>query len=352
MHAKNSTPTTAPTKQPSNSIHTRDPWLDNARFILIALVVFGHCLEPVAGQSALFTTIYRFLYLFHMPAFAFLSGAVATSAADIRLLRNVAFRLLLPYAVFQALYALAAQTPQWPDDGPLGVATPYWMLWYLVSLAGWRLLLPVFARVRKPLTLAIALAVAAGCASDVGYYLSLSRTLVFFPMFLLGWRYSDAWRQLPRTPAARWLSIAMLIALFGAASNAAMNPQWLYGSLGYASLGAGDGIGICLRLLQIVAGVAGTAAVLTLVPRKSLPISPMGARSISAYLLHGFLVKFAVAAGLFGVARALPTTLQLSLLLLLSAACVLMLCTARAQRMLRPVIAPRWLENRVWRSSP
>ena len=67
------------------------------------------------------------------------------------------------------------------------MATPYWLLWYLLSLAGWRLLLPVFARLKRPLTFAVALAVAVGCASEVGYYLSLSRTLVFFPMFVLGW---------------------------------------------------------------------------------------------------------------------------------------------------------------------
>lgn len=326
----------------------RDPWLDNARFILIALVIFGHCLEPLLDQSAWFSTTYRFLYLFHMPAFAFLSGAVASSGADVRLFRNVVFRLLLPYVAFQGLYTLAAQMPQWPDDGPLGVATPYWLLWYLLSLAGWRLLLPVFARLRRPLTVAVALAVAAGCASDVGYYLSLSRTLVFFPMFLLGWRYCDAWRSVQRARWTSWLAIATLLLLFGAASSASMDSQWLYGSHGYASLDTGNEIGAFLRLLQLTAGVAGTAAILTLIPRQSLPISPMGARSLSAYLLHGFLVKFALAAGLFGVISALPDALLWPMLLMLTLACALLLCTPLAHRLLQPVIAPRWLEKRLW----
>ncbi len=138
-----------------------------------------------------------------MPAFALLSGAVASSKANARLLRNVLFRLLLPYVVFQGLHALAAQMPLWPDDGPPGVTTPYWLFWYLLSLAGWRLLLPIFAQLKRPVAFAIARAIAGGCASDVGYYLSLSRTLVFFPLFLLGWRYCDAWRSLPRAPWAR-----------------------------------------------------------------------------------------------------------------------------------------------------
>jgi hypothetical protein len=132
----------------------------------------------------------------------FLSGALASAAADIRLSRNVVFRLLLPYLEFQELYALAVQMPLWTDDGPPGVVTPYWSLWYLLSLAGWRLLLQAVARLKRPLTFAVALAVAGSCASDVGYCLSLLQTLVFFPMLVLRWRSYDAWRSRQRAPWA------------------------------------------------------------------------------------------------------------------------------------------------------
>ncbi len=139
--------------------------------------------------------------------------------------------------------------------------------------------------------------------------------------------------------------------LFSAASDAAMDAQWLYGSIGYASLGSGNEIGVFLRLMQLTAGVVGTVAILTLIPRQSLLISPMGARSLSAYLLHGFLVKFAVAAGLFGVISALPDALLLPLVVVLTLVCALLLCTSSAHRLLRPVIAPRWLEKRLWNAS-
>ena len=62
--------------------------------------------------------LYRFLYLFHMPAFAVLSGAVARVEVDLKLLKRIAFQLLLPYLLFQALYALAARLPGWPDPPP------------------------------------------------------------------------------------------------------------------------------------------------------------------------------------------------------------------------------------------
>ncbi len=100
-----------------------------------------------------------------------------------------------------------------------------------------------------------------------------------------------------------------------------------------------------LRPLRLTAGVAGTVAILTLIPRHSLLISPMDARSFSAYLLHGFLVKFAVAAGLFGLIGALPDALLLPLVLLLTMACALLLCTPSAQRLVQTEVAPRWLER-------
>ena len=44
--------------------------MDNIRCILIFLVVFGHMLTWIPKAD----TPYRIIYLFHMPAFLFLTG--------------------------------------------------------------------------------------------------------------------------------------------------------------------------------------------------------------------------------------------------------------------------------------
>ena len=48
---------------------------DNIKFILITLVVFGHFLELIDGQTA--NNLYRIIYLFHIPAFIFITGYFA-----------------------------------------------------------------------------------------------------------------------------------------------------------------------------------------------------------------------------------------------------------------------------------
>lgn len=326
----------------------RDAWKDNARLALITLVVFGHSLEPLRGVASI-DALYRFLYLFHMPAFAFLSGAVARTEVDVKLLKRITFQLLLPYLLFQALYALAAQTPGWPDAGPKGVTTPYWLLWYLPSLAAWRLLLPLFMRLRHPLLLACLFALMAGWADDVGYRMSLSRTASFFPFFLIGHMYAPAWRERLRGPLACALALATLLAL-GWAASAVPDPRWLYGSNGYAALGVDNAAGTLWRMLRLGAGVAGSAAFLALVPRREFAATAVGGRSLQAYLAHGFIVKFAVAVGLFAWLEAgVPPLVNALVLLLAAGLLVRLLASAPAERLLSPLTSPQWLERFLWR---
>jgi fucose 4-O-acetylase-like acetyltransferase len=327
----------------------RDAWKDNARLALITLVVFGHCLEPLRGVASI-DALYRFLYLFHMPAFAVLSGAVARIDVDLKLLRRIAFQLLLPYLLFQALYALAARTPGWPDPGPVGITTPYWLLWYLPSLAAWRLLLPLFIRLRHPLALACLFALVAGSADDVGYRMSLSRIASFFPFFLIGHLYSPAWRERLRGPLACGLAVMALLVM-GWAATAVPDPRWLYGSNGYTALGVDDVAGMLWRLLRLAAGIAGSAAFLTLVPRRAFAATAAGGRSLQAYLAHGFIVKFAVAAGLFAWLEAgLPPLANALVLLLAAWLLVRLLASVPAERLLSPLTYPQWLERRLWRA--
>lgn len=326
---------------------SRDPWLDNARFGLISLVVFGHLLEPLLERHPGLAASYRAIYTFHMPAFAFLSGAVASARMDRRLVKSVLFRLLLPYVVFQGLYGLAAEWQGWPDDGPHGVTTPYWLLWYLLSLACWRALLPLFARLRGRVWIAVAIALVAGCDQNIGYYLSLSRTLVFLPMFLLGWQQAHRWRRFADARGARWLALAILLALFCAGYISQLDSRWLYGSHDYAALGASSLQGAALRLLLIICSMAGTWAFLTLVPRRRMTMSTLGARSLGAYLLQGFLINLAIGAGVFAVLRQLPRPTLAPLLLTSAATMAAVLSTPQVHRMLAPITAPRWLERRL-----
>ncbi|WP_078548759.1 hypothetical protein [Litchfieldia alkalitelluris] len=45
----------------------RDPYIDNARFILVTLVVFGHLISPYRNENEIVYVINNFLASFRMP---------------------------------------------------------------------------------------------------------------------------------------------------------------------------------------------------------------------------------------------------------------------------------------------
>jgi fucose 4-O-acetylase-like acetyltransferase len=328
---------------------TRYPVLDNARFVLIALVVTGHLLEQLADQGPIATALYRWIYLFHMPAFVLISGAVSKSTLTRHRVFALATGLLLPYLIFQTLY------PAWDawlfhtGDGSQDYLTPYWLLWYLPSLACWRLLLPMFARLKFALPLAVAIALAAGLAPWIGYPLSLSRTLVFFPLFLLGHRLGgQRLQQLGDSVVRKGVALVVLIAAaFGAWLLRDLDPQWLYASVGYDALDIAAPAGSGIRLALLAASSACALSVLTLLPRRSHG-STAGRRSLDAYLLHGFLVRAAVAAGVFSwLGGAMPEAAALFLVVGCGWAIAATLSTRVIDRMARPLLCPvDWLLER------
>ena len=52
----------------------RNPVYDHAKLTLIFLVVLGHLIEPFIVKSRMLEGVFNFIYVFHMPAFIFISG--------------------------------------------------------------------------------------------------------------------------------------------------------------------------------------------------------------------------------------------------------------------------------------
>lgn len=329
----------------------RYPALDNARFVLIALVVVGHLIEQLVHTGPAADALYRWIYLFHMPAFVLISGALSSPVLTRRRLVRTVTGLLLPYVLFQTLY------PAWDawlfgsGDWWQGYLTPYWLLWYLLSLACWRIMLPVFVRLKYPLPFAFAIALAAGTVSWIGYPFSLSRTLVFFPLFLLGFRLR-AWRLQHLGGTVTRKSLAALI-LAGAAAGAwflrGLDPQWLYASVDYGTLGVAPAVGAGIRLGLLTASAACALSVLALIPRRSR-WAGAGRRSLDAYLLHGFLVRAALAAGGFAwLDGAMPEGAVLAVVIAAGWIIAAVLSTRVVDRIARPFMHPAdWMIEK-WR---
>lgn len=69
---------------------------DNAKALLMFLVVLGHFTEPFteAGYPLIYRSIFMILYTFHMPAFIFISGMFSKSTLQ---KESFAFAKLFPF---------------------------------------------------------------------------------------------------------------------------------------------------------------------------------------------------------------------------------------------------------------
>ena len=164
----------------------RNPLIDNAKGVLIFLVVLGHYLEAVGGwDNPYLGAILSIIYLFHMPAFVFLTGVTAKKDRLGERIANLAIILV----VFQFAYVVLEVSSD--GEWPVGLFQPFWILWFLLSLIWWTLLLPLIARVPYAFAISIMIAAVAGLYPWDGYQISVMRTLTFLPFFVGG---RSAWQ--------------------------------------------------------------------------------------------------------------------------------------------------------------
>lgn len=266
----------------------RDAYFDNAKVLLIFLVVFGHMIQPFVDDSLYVQTLYLWIYTFSMPAFIFLSGFFAKGAGTISYVIQLAKKLLLPYMIFQILYSgyyYVIGKSSWQT----GLFYPHWSLWFLFSLFSWHLLLNLFKRlpVAWSISIAILIGLLIGYYGDVGHAFSLSRTFVFFPFFLTGYWISKKQLMYFKRPQVKVASI-FILSIVGIMIHFAptLNSGWLLASKSYVDLGMPTFGGLA-RLLVYATSTLMSISVLAWIPTRKLAISYLGTRTLYVYLLHG-----------------------------------------------------------------
>jgi fucose 4-O-acetylase-like acetyltransferase len=287
----------AQSSPPGTSPQTRDPFFDNAKFLAILLVVGGHAIEELRDVRAAHV-VYLFVYLFHMPVFVVLTGYLSRNATfSGGKARKLITGVGVPYVIFQVAYSALYGDPH---DTPLA---PYWLMWFLMALFLWRLSVPVWQQLRWPIAVAVALSLLVGTA-DLGDALALNRVLGFLPFFVLGLFLKPAHFTLLTRPLARGLGVAVLLGGLAVAfaADGHMSTEWTFRNNGNAYFHVGDLTGTAMRAGMLVASAALAAAFLAVVPARRRWFTSLGAATLYAYLLHGFVIRFAQHLGWYRIA--------------------------------------------------
>ena len=192
----------------SSTATSRVPVWDNARFVAITFVVVGHGIQRFTYDSDAGLVAYLFIYAFHMPLFAIISGYFSKSGPPTaRQMRRVITDILVPYVIFESIWTLL----HYVVEGRVSVnpTTPSWTLWFLLALGIFRLILPYLALLRWPLLWAVIASIGVGYFSNVDSTFSLSRAIGILPFFVLGWKLRE-WHLVERWRVAEELPTEQL----------------------------------------------------------------------------------------------------------------------------------------------
>ncbi|WP_430536555.1 acyltransferase family protein [Listeria rocourtiae] len=179
---------------------TKDVKYSNIKGLLIFLVVLGHLLLIVRGGME---PLILLIYSFHMPAFIFLNGFFAKNVNWKKILN-----LLLLYIIFQSFYAIITYLTHYGEIFLFRFTTPIFHLWYLVSLSCFYVVAILLRKIGEHRVWSLFIVTSILIISvgirwwSTGFlaehptissqFLSIQRTFVFFPFFLLGFYFDKA----------------------------------------------------------------------------------------------------------------------------------------------------------------
>lgn len=147
-----------------NDLVQRDYLMDNVKAVMLFLVALGHILDVYKNKGFFEMGLMKYIYLFHMPMFAFVTGYFSKNLDKAR---EKAFRSsLLPYIFFQGIYVLIAQimiqlgvVSFKSDVFNASVLVPSSAFYYLLAVFFWKLFAKDFFKLKYPIGISIVLGV-------------------------------------------------------------------------------------------------------------------------------------------------------------------------------------------------
>ncbi len=324
---------------------------DNLKGILIFLVVLGHFADLYTGQSKDLRSLFLFIYSFHMPLFIFISGLFSKRAV-----REKDWKKVFEYIVIYLFAKIVFFLSQWIC---LGVMPEFFLFkesmipWYALALAVYYMITIILQDVdeRYLLAFSIILACFAGYDSTVSTFMAVSRCIVYYPFFLLGY-YIKPEKILYKLEGKKMHLVAFLmfavylIFIFAMGDSIYWIRPLLTGQNPFSTLGLFYPYGGFVRLIYYVIVVILSCLLILLTPKKKCFLSLIGSRSLYVYLLHyTFLLIITYSLNLDDVIMKMLPEFGYKWVVV-AAMFVTLICSMKwCEKMLEPILKIKWRVN-------
>lgn len=274
-------------------IKERDPFLDNARFILVFFVVFGHFIAQVQQHHWFIQELNNFLALIRMPALIVITGFLSKNFNRPGYIEKSVKTLLIPYLMFQIIFAYYYYLLYNKSIFTFDFFQPQFTLWFIFSLFLWKCLLFIFTKLNRPLLWAVVVGIGIGYVESAGHYLNVQRTLTYFPFFMLGFYLKKEHFEFVKKKSSRVVGFFLFILVWVLVSQipAGEVQSWLAANRSYVANGHEEWYIGLKRLMFYSFSLLVGFAFLSFVPQRKTFFTHLGKRTAYIYILHGAIVR-------------------------------------------------------------
>jgi len=273
-------------------------YFDNAKFILIFLVVLAHALSPLQSSSAFVKVLWSVINYFHMPAMIFISGFFAkryiSKSREIKVQRVATYIILylaaqISVAVFEAAVLGARFSPS--------LMAARSSLWFLQCLIAWYVMLPILDYFTpKAVMIGFTMfGLLIGYENGAANFLAISRVFVHLPFFMAGYYIKQEHIEKLYTRKFKWIALAVFAAVITicaiwpkTAISAIITCNTPYSKIRALAL-VPRALQWSARLWFYVLAAALIVGFLAIVPRGKAAFTGLGKETLSVYILHRFL---------------------------------------------------------------
>lgn len=274
----------------------REYFFDNAKFLLILLVVTAHAIAPMKTDHDSAKAIWVLINSFHMSCFIFLSGFFAKSYiqknGEVKIQRI--FTYILYYLFAQAGVMIFKFFALGDKDTALTVLVPMPALWYLMCMVIWYAILPYAAKLKPVVVIvgAVLLGLLVGYDTKAGGMLSVCRAVTHFPFFMAGYYFKKEWIFKYRNKVTRIVSVLIILGYLAFAyfnydhiATRILECAYNYYSAKLKHFTSFPVMWVN-RLIFYINAVVLCTAFLMLVPRIKIFFTKFGSRTLQVYIIH------------------------------------------------------------------
>lgn len=161
-------------------IKQRESYWDNIKGLLILLTVFAHILFQLQDNSPFINGTVDYIYMFHMPAFVFVSGYFGKSERSHSF--EAIIKLIFLFFIFNSAMGLIY--------GFGSMLRPVYSFWYLIALIIWRVSAHHIAKFKEILLILLSVSIFVGFYPSIDNTFASARIIGFYPYYMAGYLLS------------------------------------------------------------------------------------------------------------------------------------------------------------------